>query len=220
VSEEPSSGPQEPPDQPASAPAQEAPPEAPPEAPGGEDLSVPHILQGAKEQPCANHPGRMTMITCTHCGKPLCPDCMVYSAVGIKCKECATMPRSTRVTLKSNKFLLAIAAGLGIATALGFAYYYILGSISFFIVFIFVSAGIGYLVGEVVSRTSGRYHGLKTAITAAACTMWAFLIPPITAAFMSYGVNWNTVMFALSARGIINWVVMFFAAFLAWNRNR
>jgi hypothetical protein len=87
-------------------------------------------------------------------------------------------------------------------------------------VFIFVAAGIGYLVGEAVSRTSGRYHGLKTAVVAAAAVVWAFLIPPITAAFISYGVNWNTAMFALSARGIINWVVMIFAAYLAWNRNR
>jgi MFS family permease len=179
-----------------------------------------HALPGATEQACANHSNRLTMVTCSACGKPLCPDCMVYSAVGIKCKECATPPRSALVTLKASKFLLAIAAGLWTATALGFAYYYILGSIRFFFVFIFVSAGIGYLVGEVVSRTSGRYRGLKTAITAAGATVWAFVLPPITAAFISYGVHWNTAVFALSARGIINWVVMLFAAFLAWNRNR
>jgi hypothetical protein len=180
---------------------------------------TPHVLPGATEQPCGNHPNRLTYVTCSACGKPLCPDCMIYSAVGIKCKECATLPRSVRATLKTQKFLLAIAAGLWTATAIGFAYYYILGSIRFFFVFIFVAAGIGYVVGEVVSRASGRYHGLKTAVTAAACSVWAFLFPPITAAFISYGANWNTVMFALSARGIINWVVMLFSAYLAWNRN-
>jgi B-box zinc finger len=181
---------------------------------------TPEELPASKELPCANHPGRLTMVTCSDCGKPLCPDCMVYSAVGIKCKECAAPPKSALVTLRTSKFLLAIAAGLLTATALGFAYYYILGSIRFFFVFIFVSAGIGYLVGEVVSRVSGRYHGLKTAIAAACCSVWAFLLPPFTAAFISYGVHWDTVVFALSYRGIINWVVMFFAAFLAWNRNR
>ncbi len=178
------------------------------------------VLPGAKEQPCANHPGRLTMVTCSDCGKPLCPDCMVYSAVGIKCKDCARMPRSSRVTLKTDKFLMAVAAGLVSAIGLGFAYYYILGSLRFFFVFIFVSAGIGYLVGEVVSRVSGRFHGLQTAVAAAACTLIGFLLPPLTAAFLSYGVNWQTVVFALSARGIINWLVMLFAAFLAYNRNR
>jgi hypothetical protein len=192
----------------------------PDESPSCEEPSSPTVLPGAKEQPCANHPNRLTMVTCSDCGKPLCPDCMVFSAVGIKCKECATLPRSARATLKTQKFLLAIAAGLWVATVLGFAYYYILGMVHFFFVFIFVSAGIGYLVGEAVSRASGHYHGLKTAIIAAGSTLWAFLLPPLTAALISYGVNWQTVVFALSARGIINWVVMLFAVYLAWSRNR
>lgn len=190
------------------------------EPPARQEQPAREELPGAKEQACANHPNRLTMVTCSNCGKPLCPDCMVYSAVGIKCKECAMPPRSALATLKTSKFLLAIAAGLWTATALGFAYYYILGSVRFFFVFIFVSAGIGYLVGEVISRTSGRYHGLKTAITAAGATVWAFVLPPVTAAFISYGVHWNTAVFALSAGGIINWVVMLLAAYLAWNRNR
>jgi hypothetical protein len=160
------------------------------------------------------------MVTCSDCGKPLCPDCMVFSAVGIKCKECARMPRSARLMLKPGKFALAVAAGLATAIALGFAYYYILGTLRFFFLFIFVSAGIGYLVGEAVSRVSGRFHGFPTAIAAAAATLVGFLLPPLTAAFLSYGVRWDSVVFALSARGIINWVVMIFAAFLAWNRNR
>ncbi len=177
-------------------------------------------LPAAREQFCANHPDRATMVTCSACGKPICPDCMVYSAVGIKCKECARMPRSSRVTLSTKRFLWALAAGLWAGTALGFAYYYILGSIGFFFLFFFVAAGIGYLVGEAVSRASGRYHGLKTAVVAALSTLWAFLLPPVTAAFISYGVSWNVVVFTLSTRGIINWLVMAFAAYLAWNRNR
>jgi hypothetical protein len=181
-----------------------------------------HVLPGATEQPCANHPARLTMVTCSACGKPLCPDCMVFSAVGIKCKGCSRMPRSTRVTLKLDRFVLAVAAGLASAIALGFAYYYILGSLRFVFGFImiFVAVGIGYVVGEAVSRASGRFHGLQTGVTAAAATLIGFLLPPFTAAFLSYGVNWRTVVFALSARGIMNWIVMLVAAYLAWNRNR
>ena len=131
-------------------------------------------LSVAKEQACENHPGRPTLVTCSACGKPLCPDCMVFSAVGIKCRECATMPRSSRVTLKSGRLLRAVAAGLGAGTAVGFAYYYILGSIGFFFFFFFVAAGIGYLVGEAVLRAAGHYHGLQTAVVAALSTVWAF----------------------------------------------
>lgn len=184
------------------------------------DTSFADSLPGAEERSCANHPGRSTMVSCSACGKPLCPDCMVYSAVGIKCQQCAAMPRSSRVTLKTRRFLLAIAAGLSVGTAIGFAYYYILGFIGFFFFFIFVAAGIGYLVGEAVSRASGRYHGKKTAVIAVLSTVWAFLLPPLLASFISFGVSWSSVVFSLTGRGIINWVVMLFAAYLAYSRNR
>jgi len=174
----------------------------------------------AAERECANHPGRMTMVSCSSCGKPLCPDCMVYSAVGIKCRECAKMPRSALATLKTGLLLRAVAAGLAAGTAVGFVYYFILGRIGFFFLFFFVAAGIGYLVGEAVSRAAGRYHGLQTAIIAVASTVWAFVIPPLIAGFVSLGVRWDVVVFSLSGRGIINWVVMAFAAYLAWQRNR
>lgn len=160
------------------------------------------------------------MVSCSACGKPLCPDCMVYSAVGIKCSECARMPRSARVTFKQSRLLKAVAAGLGAGTAVGFAYYLILGAIGFFFFFFFVAAGVGYLVGEAVSRASGRYHGLQTAIVAAVSTVWAFLIPPVVAGLLSFGATWDVVVFSLSGRGVINWVIMAVAAFLAWQRNR
>lgn len=184
------------------------------------DTSSADTLPGAEERGCANHPGRSTMVSCSACGKPLCPDCMVYSAVGIKCRQCAAMPRSSRVTLKTSRFLLAIAAGLWVGTAIGFAYYYILGFIGFFFFFIFVAAGIGYLVGEAVSRASGRYHGKKTAAIAVLSTVWAFVLPPLLASFISFGVGWSSVVFSLTGRGVINWVVMLFAAYLAYSRNR
>lgn len=175
---------------------------------------------GPEERFCANHPGRPTMVSCSACGKPLCPDCMVYSAVGIKCQQCAAMPRSSRVTLKTGRLLSAIAAGLGAGTAIGFAYYYILGTVRFFFFFIFVAAGIGYLVGEAVSRASGRYRGTSTAVIAVASTVWAFFLPPLLASFVSFGVSWSSVVFSLTGRGIVNWLVMLFAAYLAYSRNR
>lgn len=172
------------------------------------------------EQHCANHPGRVTMVTCGTCGKPLCPDCMVYSAVGIKCAECARMPRSSRVSLKHGRLLRAVATGLGVGTAVGFAYYFILGAIGFFFLFFFVAAGIGYILGEVVARASGHHHGLRTAVVAALSTLWAFLMPPVIAGIISFGVSWDVVVFSVSGRGVINWVVMAFSAYLAWSRNR
>lgn len=185
-----------------------------------DDTASEERLPVAEERPCAYHSGRPTLVACSACGKPLCPDCMIFSAVGIKCRECAKMPRSARVTLKHGRLLRAIGAGLGVGTAVGFAYYFILGTIGFFFLFFFVAAGIGYLVGEAVRRSSGYYRGLETAIVAVLSTIWAFVFPPIVAAFLTFGVSWDVIVFSLSGRGALNWVIMAIAAFLAWRRNR
>jgi hypothetical protein len=174
-----------------------------------------------QEQACAYHPRRMTLVTCNACGKPLCPDCMVFSAVGIKCRECAKMPRSAIVTLKPHRLARAVAAGLGAGTAVGLAYYYILGAIGFFFLLYFVALGVGYLVGEAVVRASGHYHGLQTAVIAALSTVWAFVFPPVLSVFLNTGFSWSAVVFGLSHRtGVINWIVMLVAGYFAWHRNR
>jgi hypothetical protein len=169
---------------------------------------------------CAYHTGRVTLVTCSACGKPLCPDCMVFSAVGIKCRDCARAPRSARVNLKGGRLIRAVVAGLIVGTGVGFAYYYILGSIGFFFLFFFVAAGIGYLVGEAVRRASGYYRGMQTAAVAAVSTVWAFVFPPVIAAVATFGVSWNAVVFSFSGRGVMNWVIMALAGYLAWMRNR
>lgn len=177
-------------------------------------------VAGPAEPRCINHPGRPTLVSCSSCGSPLCPDCMVYSAVGIKCAQCSRLPRSARVTIKRGRLLRAVAAALVAGTAVGFAYYYILGAIGFFFFFFFVAVGIGYVMGEAVARASGRYRGTLTAVIAAAGTVWAFVFPPFLAALINLGAGWTAVVFAFSGRGIINWLVMAFAAYLAWSRNR
>lgn len=48
---------------------------------------------------CYRHPGRETGVSCSECGRGLCPDCMVFAPVGIKCAEHAGRPQGTaRVT--------------------------------------------------------------------------------------------------------------------------
>jgi membrane associated rhomboid family serine protease len=41
---------------------------------------------------CYRHPNRETGVSCAHCGRGLCPDCMVFTPVGIKCAEHAGVP--------------------------------------------------------------------------------------------------------------------------------
>lgn len=48
---------------------------------------------------CYRHPKRETGVSCSECGRGICPDCMVFAPVGIRCPEHAGGPQGTaRVT--------------------------------------------------------------------------------------------------------------------------
>lgn len=38
---------------------------------------------------CYRHPDRETGVSCANCGRPICPDCMTTTPVGMRCPECA-----------------------------------------------------------------------------------------------------------------------------------
>jgi len=38
---------------------------------------------------CYRHPNRETAVACSNCGRPICPDCMTTTPVGMRCPECA-----------------------------------------------------------------------------------------------------------------------------------
>jgi membrane associated rhomboid family serine protease len=38
---------------------------------------------------CYRHPGRETNVACSMCARPICPDCMITTPVGMRCPECA-----------------------------------------------------------------------------------------------------------------------------------
>jgi membrane associated rhomboid family serine protease len=38
---------------------------------------------------CYRHPTRETGVSCSNCGRPICPDCMTSTTVGMRCPECA-----------------------------------------------------------------------------------------------------------------------------------
>ncbi|MFN8162697.1 MAG: rhomboid family intramembrane serine protease [Solirubrobacterales bacterium] len=46
-------------------------------------------------QTCYRHPDRETRVSCSSCGRPICPECMTPTPVGMRCPEC--MQQRTRV---------------------------------------------------------------------------------------------------------------------------
>jgi membrane associated rhomboid family serine protease len=49
---------------------------------------------------CYRHPNRETGVSCSNCGRPICPDCMTPTPVGMRCPECSHQRTPVR-TLRS-----------------------------------------------------------------------------------------------------------------------
>jgi len=81
---------------------------------------------------CYRHPDRETGVSCSSCGRPICPDCMTPTPVGMRCPECtkertkvvrgvgqsssgfAQAPATfTLIAINVVAYLIEIAAGSG-----------------------------------------------------------------------------------------------------------
>src|SRR5665811_648784 len=169
---------------------------------------------------CVNHPKRETYVRCSSCSKPICTDCMVYSAVGIKCKECARLPRSARVAFGPDRWARSVATALVGGAVVGFVYYFLLSAVGFFFLAFLIGAGIGYVMGEMVLRAARFYRGVEPAAIAVAGTIWAFIFPPVLSAVLRFGLSIDVVVFGFSRGAVVNWLVMAVAGYFAWQRVR
>ena len=71
---------------------------------------------------CYRHPNRETGVRCSNCERPICPDCMTTTPVGMRCPECAnqTHPRPhDQERLGDEPILTYILIGINVAVALG-----------------------------------------------------------------------------------------------------
>jgi membrane associated rhomboid family serine protease len=95
---------------------------------------------------CYRHPGRETAVACSNCGKPICPDCMTTSPVGMRCPECARQTTKVRTiraagSHRGHEVTLALIAINVIA-------------------FLAEGSSAYTLTGDVNINTSVFYHGL------------------------------------------------------------
>ena len=57
-----------------------------------DDASLPLPAPPTTER-CYRHPDRETLVHCTRCGRPICPECMIPAPVGHHCPECVAEAR-------------------------------------------------------------------------------------------------------------------------------
>lgn len=70
---------------------------------------------------CYRHPDRETGVSCSNCGRPICPDCMTSTSVGMRCPECSrerTKVRTVR-NLVADPTVTYVLIGLNVAAFVG-----------------------------------------------------------------------------------------------------
>ena len=68
---------------------------------------------------CYRHPNRETGVSCSNCGRPICPDCMTSTPVGMRCPECARQRTKVR-TMRTVETPVLTYVLIGICVALAF----------------------------------------------------------------------------------------------------
>jgi membrane associated rhomboid family serine protease len=62
---------------------------------------------------CYRHPNRETGVSCSNCGRAICPDCMTPTSVGMRCPECSrerTQVRTARTMTDEPRLTYALIA--------------------------------------------------------------------------------------------------------------
>ena len=158
---------------------------------------------------CATHPSVETELTCSRCGKPICPRCLVITPVGARCRECARLHRLPTYQLGTVFILRGLGAALasgGVAGALwAFLLPYRVGAF----IGLFLGLGLGYTVGESVSWAANRRRGP---------TLQGIAVVGVLLAYAVRNLVEGAGLF--SADDVLGYVVIGVAAFTAIGRLR
>jgi membrane associated rhomboid family serine protease len=71
---------------------------------------------------CYRHSSRETGVSCSNCGRPICPECMTPTSVGMRCPECSgqkTTVRKVAATRADEPMATYVLIGLIVLVELG-----------------------------------------------------------------------------------------------------
>ncbi len=137
---------------------------------------------------CATHPRVETNLKCGKCGKPICPRCMVQTPVGARCPECARLYKLPTYRVSSLYYLRAAGTTLGMALVTGVLWGLANSFIPFFYLNLLLGAGVGYVIGEVVSLAVNRKRGRGLAAVAGAGVLISYLVSILLFFDLPFGV--------------------------------
>ena len=124
---------------------------------------------------CYRHPDRETALSCGSCERPICVDCSVTAAVGIKCRECAKLPRAALATVPHTRLVTAVIAGVLLALVGAM----IVDSVRFGFFLLLIGYFVGMGVAEAIRKSSGGYRDHALARVAMVSAAAIFLLPVV-----------------------------------------
>ena len=125
---------------------------------------------------CATHPNVETHLRCGKCGKPICPQCMVQTPVGSRCRECAKLYKLPTYRVSPVYYLRAIGAALGTAVILGLVWGFITNYLPFFLLNLLLFAAVGWAIGEVTGLAVNRKRGIWLAVIGGAAVAACYAV--------------------------------------------
>ena len=155
---------------------------------------------------CATHTDVETNLRCGKCGKPICPKCLVQTPVGARCRECARLYKLPTFRVATRHYLMAAGAGLGMAVVFGLIWGVLLRWMPLLYLGFLIAIGVGWAIGEGISRSVNRKRGSGLAILAGVAVAVSYLV----ALFAPWGLAFRFLDLAALGLGI----------FLAVNRLR
>lgn len=114
---------------------------------------------------CEVHPDHETSLRCNKCGRLMCPDCVMPTPVGYRCKQCVRQHDDKFFTAGQNDYVM-VAAVCGIASAIAAGIVQQISIPSIFLIFIAIPLGGG--IAELALRLTQRRRGRQTATIAVA----------------------------------------------------
>jgi membrane associated rhomboid family serine protease len=128
-------------------------------------------MAGPAEQTCYRHPDRVTGLSCSECGRPICTECMTIAPVGIRCPEHSGRTQGVQRMTRGVQRVSFEGAGAKVTKVL-------------------IGINVAVYVAELIQ--GGGVYGVNSTIYAKG-VLWAPFIADgeywrlITAAFLHYG---------------------------------
>jgi membrane associated rhomboid family serine protease len=111
---------------------------------------------------CYRHPNRETGVSCSNCGRPICPDCMTATPVGMRCPECARQktPVRTMQNVYADPTATYVLIGINVIAFIGA---YVSGGDNSSVYIDLGTIGVGRLTdGSLIGVAEGQYWRLLT----------------------------------------------------------